>query len=198
MGGGVGTLIVTDLSAMVRPGSSSYYRRARHDVGLFNSIMELGDYEDADGSLCWYLATTLPAAEAQRLLSYPLYCYFDGYCAGKIWIDVRVYYVDADGDALITDNAGFDDAPNESGRVYVYGREYWDAHRHHAEPADADWSAILGLAACGSTLDEVTLAQIEESTTSILCDHTCDLVIVQPSDTEPGFSARGFSVPGAL
>ena len=88
---GLGTLLVTDLSAILRPGNSNYYRNARHDVSRFDSLMNLGDWDQR-----WHIATRLPAAEAHNALQEPLRCYFDGYCQGKIWIDAHAAFLGAE------------------------------------------------------------------------------------------------------
>lgn len=189
---GLGTLLVTDLSALVRPiaGHDQYYHQATHDVGHFGRIMDLGDW-DGYGSPHWYIVTSLPAAKAKALLAEPLRCYFDGYCMGKVWIDVNVYYQGAD-EPIEYDRFGFSDADTD-GAVTIYAREYLESQHLSGDPAQADWADLLrGITNWDFNDVPILLDQLESRLSGN--PDIEPLVIVRPSDTPPGFTARGFNI----
>lgn len=190
---GLGTLLVTDLSALVRPiaGHDPYYRQAAHDVGHFGRIMDLGDW-DSYGSPHWYIVTSLPAAKAKALLAEPLRCYFDSYCACKVWIDVQACYIGFDGKVIDRDQFGFSDAGMDGG-VTIYTREYLESQSPGGDPAQADWADLLrGITNWDFNDVPILLDQLESRLSGN--PNIEPLVIVRPSDTPQGFTARGFNI----
>lgn len=199
---GLGILLVTDLTALVRPiaGHDPYYRRATHDVRHFSRVMNMGDWDDDQWNTSWHIVTSLPAAEAKRLLHEPLNCYFDTYSPEKSWIDVHVHYQGVSGAAAKAEY-GFCDA-RKVGHVTVYAKEYWQQYDPSGDPTQGDWSYLLEYLVGDRVYDPtgmsipVDLSIPADKVDLVLAQSECSspIVVVRPSDDYPGFTARGFNI----
>ncbi len=186
---GVGTLIVTDLSALIDA--------TGRPVPGFDYLMDLGDTSgQGDEPPHWHIVSQLPAARTHALLDRALSRYFNGYCQGKVWIDVEMQYCGPNGIVIpaIGPGYGFSDG-SIRGIVTVYPAEFWEGMPSVPGLVQADWSPFMRDyflldAPTALTQDGVEDFLARGARTRFLPLRT--LVLARPSDDPLGFRARAF------
>lgn len=189
---GFGTLLVTDLSALLVPNGDPRDRQTTYDSFTVQAVMDLGDWSHF-GSIHWYIVTDLPVLEAKAALDGPLSRYFNGYCQAKLWINVAAFFLGAEGEGIAGDWYGFSDEQNEVGLITVFPREYWLGLHPSGDPAQCDWTNVMRRVT-GEDFDGalVMLADLDRFVPT--GPDADSVVIVRPADTELGFTATGFNV----